>query len=124
MTTHPTASPGADLLRHLPPRFQPDLAEISRLAPKVDLLLAAGWDRAELARRFTAGADSEHSPVAAVVRRIERFPLPKGVAPPPRPEWCGECDEHTRMREKPDSGLPYRCPDCNPRCVASPPAAS
>lgn len=36
-------------------------------------------------------------------------------APPtdPRPPWCGdrECNQTTRMREKPD-GTPYKCPDC------------
>lgn len=118
MTTQPTTGAGAHLLANLPPRFQPDPATIARLAPKVDVLLAAGWSAADLARRFTAGADSEHNPVGAVARRIERFPLPKGVQPPSKPAWCGKCDEHTRMREKPDTGLPYRCPACHPKAVA------
>ena len=37
---------------------------------------------------------------------------------PLRPTWCGECDERTRQREKPD-GTPYYCPNCNERATAS-----
>jgi hypothetical protein len=31
----------------------------------------------------------------------------------PRPPWCGQCHESTRMLED-DEGRPYRCPDCHP----------
>lgn len=31
-----------------------------------------------------------------------------------RPLWCGVCDERSRLREKPESGVPFRCPDCHP----------
>lgn len=37
-----------------------------------------------------------------------------------RPPWCGECEERTRMREHPDSGLPYRCPTCHPLAAPLP----
>jgi hypothetical protein len=37
---------------------------------------------------------------------------------PARPDWCGECDERTRQREKPD-GTPYFCPDCHEKARAS-----
>lgn len=123
MTTQPTTGTGADFLRRLPPRFRPPQSTIDRLAPKVDLLLAAGWSVADLERRLTNGADSDHNPVEAVVRRLERFPLPKGTPEPERPVWCGECDEHTRLLENAEHD-PYRCPRCHPRSVAAPPAAS
>lgn len=29
--------------------------------------------------------------------------------------WCGMCDERTRQIEDPDTGIPARCPACNPR---------
>lgn len=30
----------------------------------------------------------------------------------PRPDWCGKCNERTRMLD--DSDLPERCPRCHP----------
>ena len=110
--------PGAAFLASLPTRFRPDHETIVRLARKVDVLLGAGIERAELARQLTAGADSEHSPGAAVIRRIERFPLPKGVQPPEKPPWCGKCEERTRQLENAE-GLPYRCPRCHPLAVGA-----
>lgn len=29
-----------------------------------------------------------------------------------RPDWCGECNEHNRLRDY--DGTPYRCPECHP----------
>lgn len=42
--------------------------------------------------------------------RAERPPL--ALVPPSRPDWCGECDEWTRLRDY--DGTPYRCPTCHP----------
>ena len=36
-----------------------------------------------------------------------------GQAARPRPPWCGECDETTRMRED-GEGRPHHCPVCHP----------
>jgi hypothetical protein len=36
-----------------------------------------------------------------------------------RPEWCGRCDERTRMRDL-DDGRVARCTACNPNAVAVP----
>lgn len=118
-------TPGVRFLASLPASCRPDRHAVDRLAPKVEALLAGGEFTADsLRRRLTAGIESAHSPAGALVRRIEGLALPKGTSAPGRPPWCGECDETTRMREKPDTGQPYRCPDCHPRCVAAPPAAS
>lgn len=90
-----------------------------RLAPKVDALLAGGeWTAQRLLDRLTGGIDGVHNPPGVVIRRLENLPLPKGAQPPDRPPWCGGCDEHTRQREN-DEGLPYRCPQCNPRAVSA-----
>lgn len=113
----PPAGSGARLLTSLPAKYRLDPQTISHLAPRVELLLA-GSTPAELVRRLTAGIDSAHDPVAALVRRIEGLPLPKGVPAPPRPAWCGECDERTRMRETPDDKV-VRCTRCNPRAVSA-----
>lgn len=120
--TPPPARAGERLLASLPAKYRLDQQTIRRLAPRVELLLAESTP-AELVRRLTAGIDSAHDPVAALVRRIEVLPLPKGVATPPRPEWCGECDERTRQVETPDDKV-ARCPRCHPQRVAAPPAAS
>lgn len=40
-----------------------------------------------------------------------------GTAPrsaPPRPEWCGECDASTRLRDLGTGSAVYRCPNCHP----------
>lgn len=112
------AGAGARFLSSLPAKYRPSRDVIARLAPKVEQLLSADWSGPDLLRRLTGGIDSDHDPAAAVIRRLEKFPLPKGVAPPERPAWCGDCDEHTRQREN-DAGLPYRCPKCHPLAVSA-----
>jgi DNA-binding MarR family transcriptional regulator len=110
-------SPGTRLLTHLPVTCRPDLRAITRLAPKLDVLLADGeWTEDRLRRQLTGGIDSAHNPAGVVVRRIEGLPLPKGTAAPSKPHWCGECDERTRQREN-EQGLPFRCPQCHPKAV-------
>lgn len=123
-TNHPRsettpAGAGARFLASLPARLRPTQRDIDRLAPKAELLLSNGVTAGELLRRLTAGIDSAHSPAGALLRRLENLSLPKGVPAPERPPWCGECDEKTRLLEKPDTGLPYRCPQCNPRAVSA-----
>ncbi|WP_143087052.1 helix-turn-helix domain-containing protein [Geodermatophilus ruber] len=51
----------------------------------------------------------------ACMRARERHERQQAEAdrPPPRPPWCGECDERTRLRETPD-GLAQRCRQCHP----------
>lgn len=42
-----------------------------------------------------------------------QLPLESEIAAgAPRPEWCGQCNERTRMLD--DSDLPERCPRCHP----------
>jgi hypothetical protein len=44
---------------------------------------------------------------------------PDRTAKPPRPPWCGGCDERTRLDED-DQGRPRRCPACHPLAEAAP----
>ena len=112
----PTA--GARFLASLPGLCRPDRHAITRLAPKVDALLAGGWSPEDLLHRLTGNISGVHNPPGVVIRRLEDLALPKGTPPPGRPPWCGVCDEHTRQREN-DQGLPFRCPKCNPRAVSA-----
>jgi hypothetical protein len=111
---------GARFLTDLLPSCQLDQNTIRRLTPKVEQLLSGGYTWDSLRRRVLAGIESEHSPTAAVIRRVEGLAgqRPKGAPPPERPPWCGACDEHTRLREN-EAGLPFRCPECNPRAVSA-----
>lgn len=111
-------SPGSQFLASLPDLCQPGRHAITRLAPKVDALLAGGWSPEDLLHRLTGNISGVHNPPGVVIRRLEDLALPKGTPSPSRPAWCGECDEHTRQREN-DQGLPYRCPKCNPRAVSA-----
>lgn len=120
-----TGQSGARFLTKLAPRYGLGASTVARLAPKVEQLLAEAFTEATLLARLTRAIDGEYSPAAAIVRRVEKLAveLQKGHTPPVRPAWCGECDEHTRLREKPDSGLPYRC-HCHPRSVGATASAS
>lgn len=112
-------SPGARFLASLPAACRPDPHAVRRLAPKADALLSSSeWTPEKLLDRLTGNIDGVHNPPGVVIRRLENLPLPKGAVAPGRPEWCGECDEHTRQREN-AAGLPYRCPQCNPRAVSA-----
>jgi len=92
-----------------------------------------GRMRGLIRQRLTAGvtADEIREDAAAVtldpidppamfatsVRR-EHWSAPESTSTP-RPPWCGECDEGTRMRESGGELGPARCPECHPRSFAA-----
>lgn len=46
--------------------------------------------------------------------RDARYAAEKSATrPPPKPPWCGHCDENTRQVEREDGGI-GRCRDCHP----------
>jgi hypothetical protein len=112
----PRVGTGARFLASLPARYSLNQATIRRLAPKVELLLSGEFTEATLRSRLTAGIDSEHLPIGALIRRLEKLARDAAGQPPEKPPWCGQCDEYTRQREN-DAGLPYRCPECHPLAV-------
>lgn len=73
-------------------------AQRSRLTPAVLAALNAGWTPHELARFAGANAGGVQNPYAVLAARLSaaELPPPPGQRPP-RPPWCGECDERTRM---------------------------
>lgn len=56
-------------------------------------------------------------PAADLQACLQELRSSNGHAHPPRPAWCGSCDETTRMAEA-DDGTPYRCPVCHPLALA------
>ena len=53
-------------------------------------------------------------------RRRELAALDDDPRPPPKPAWCGECDEQTRLVEVDDGRTVARCIRCHPLSVARP----
>jgi AcrR family transcriptional regulator len=80
--------------------------------------LNAGWRPHELARSARANAGGVRDPYAVLAVRLSaaELPPPPGQRPP-RPPWCGECDERTRMAGF-YSDAPNPCPRCKPTAGA------
>jgi hypothetical protein len=93
-------------------------AQRSRLAPAVLAALNAGWTLHELARFAGANVGGVRNPYAVLAVRLSaaELPPPPGQLPP-RPPWCGECDERTRMVGF-YSEAPHPCPRCKPTARA------
>lgn len=78
-------------------------------------LLRAGWTPTDLANALTDNLGTATNRTAVVRARLHRIGPPLATS---RPPWCGECDQHTRLREL-DDGRPVRCPRCHPRATRS-----
>ena len=95
-------------------RWELTAAQRRRLAPAVTAALAAGWAPADLAEVTGAATAGVRNPAAVLAARLSPDELPQ---PPrlhlPRPPWCGQCDERTRMTGF-DGDAPGPCPRCRP----------
>jgi hypothetical protein len=92
----------------------------SALSRRVHVLDQGGWSRAEIRARLTGIETAEAPGAAAMTRLRDLVRLAPTTPPPQRPNWCGQCDRRTRMRE--DTGKddrPYRCPHCHPQAAAA-----
>jgi hypothetical protein len=98
----------------LGPAWRLTAAQRSRLTPAVLAALDEGWSPQQLARFAGANTDGVRNPYAVLAVRLSaaELPPPPGQRPP-RPPWCGECDERTRMAGF-YSDAPNPCPRCNP----------
>lgn len=93
-----------------------------RLAPKMVQALASGWSTQRLAEHLAANPSGVKSAVAVLAARLDDLPTPVRTSVPlHRPDWCGACDEPSRMVETAD-GRWTRCPACHPAQIASPAA--
>ena len=89
------------------------------IAKRIQALDDLGWPRAEIRRRLT-GVETADRPGAAALTRLDAMANQNPPSPSlPRPHWCGQCDQRTRLREDPlREGRPYRCPECHPQITA------
>jgi hypothetical protein len=106
----------ADVLDVLPEpvRDHPSIVP-SAIARRVRTLEQRGWPRPQVRERL-AGIETADKPGAAALTRQDNL---AALAPPrprtARPQWCGQCDERTRLRELAHDDRLYRCPDCHPQ---------
>lgn len=81
-------------------------------------LAADGWTPDELAAVVRANdwTGARGGAVVAYLRGLTLADRPRGAreGARKRPDWCGRCDERTRLVEEPQSGRQRRCPDCHP----------
>jgi hypothetical protein len=86
----------------------------ARLAPAVKAALDIGWTPSSLAAFTGANIDGVRSPYAVLTSRLSPAELPRPIGHgPPRPPWCGQCDQATRMLGF-DGDSPRPCPRCKP----------
>ena len=94
-------------------------AQQARLAPAVQAALDAGWLPQALAAFTGANTAEVRSPYAVLAARLSPAELPPPQRQrPPRPPWCGRCDEVTRMLGF-DGDAPRPCPRCKRWVAAS-----
>lgn len=94
-------------------------AQRARLIPAVQAALDAGWSPRRLADVVGSNPDGVRNPYAVLTARLSaaELPSPPGQRPP-RPPWCGECDERTRLLGF-DGDAPRPCPRCRPAHAGS-----
>jgi hypothetical protein len=111
----------ADVLDVLPEpvRDHPSIVP-SAIARRVQTLDQRGWPRPQIRERLT-GIETADKPGAAALTRLDNLAALAPPQPrPTRPQWCGHCDERTRLRESPHNDRPYRCPNCHPQTTPRP----
>ncbi len=110
----PAEAAGAEeFFAMLGPRWLLSLRQRHRLAPAVQAALAAGWPPVALARYAGANTAGVRNPYAVLASRLSPGELPAPVQPP-RPAWCGRCNQDTRRLEHADGTDAGRCPRCHP----------
>ena len=73
------------------------------------------WTPAQL-QAVIEGHDWTGARAGAVITHLRRLQAPSAAPElaPDRPDWCGGCDQTTRLLTDVHSGLPRRCPTCHP----------
>jgi Helix-turn-helix domain len=95
-------------------------AQCARLATFAERALSAGWTPAALAAFTGANTSGVRNPYAVLAARLSPAELPEPpVRWPPRPPWCGTCDEPTRRRQDAHGADAGRCPSCHPLAVGT-----
>ena len=104
--------PIGEFFAALGPNWQLTSAQRARLAPAVQAAFHAGWMPQALVAVAGANTTGVRSPYAVLAARLSpaELPPPHGQRPI-RPQWCGQCDEVTRMLGF-DGDAPRPCPRC------------
>ncbi len=102
-------------------RWQLTATQRARLAPAVTVALTAGWTPQALATFTGANTNGVRNPYAVLAARLSKAELPPPTRSP-RPAWCGERDQATRMLGF-DGDAPRPCPRCKPAATASHPSS-
>lgn len=87
-------------------RLTPDEVKILAWYEVLNPRITASWARGFLVDRYS-------QPWDAMLTAAE---VNQAWAIAGKPEWCGKCDERTRLGEL-DDGRPYRCTACHPLMV-------
>lgn len=115
--------PTGEFFAALGPGWRLTAAQRVRLAPAVTTALDAGWTPQALAAFTGANTTGVRNPYAVLAARLSPAELPPPPARrPPRPPWCGECDQATRLLGF-DGDAPRPCPRCKLASAASSPPA-
>lgn len=103
------------VLSRLGPSWHLSESERRKLAGVIVEKLVEGWPVTGLASYLSANPRGVVSAYAVLNTRLAELPAPRKAAngPVPKPEWCGECDETSRMRDVSDGSV-MRCPLCHP----------
>jgi hypothetical protein len=81
--------------------------------------LNVGWTPQALAGFTGANTRGVRNPYAVLAARLSPAELPPPhLRRPPKPPWCGECDQATRMLGF-DGDAPRPCPRCKSSAAAS-----
>jgi len=65
-------------------------------------------------REKLGGLSATKFPLGAALSRIESLTPPQGGSGTPRPEWCGQCPQGTRIEYSEELERMVRCPNCHP----------
>jgi DNA-binding MarR family transcriptional regulator len=109
--TEPADPRAITIFRSLGPRWRIGTKAASRLTDAVSEALAGGWNAEDLVAHLGASPEGVRSPYAVLKARLADLPAPP-ARPTPRPSWCGECHQTTRLRDTATGAM--RCPSCHP----------
>lgn len=105
-----------EILRLLPTPLLPrSKGQMDAFCEALAPYLLTGWTPEVIAARagFEPIPEQVHSPAGFLRQRLANLRVEAPATPKSMP-WCGECDEKNRWREHPDSGQPFKCPECHP----------
>jgi hypothetical protein len=103
------------VLQKLGPRWRLGSKAAARLGDAVSHALTSGWRAEDLVAHLGASPEGVRSPYAVLKSRLADLPEPP-ARPTPRPPWCGECHEATRLVDTDTRAM--RCPNCHPAALS------